>query len=290
MREMILFSYHDTTVFINDALTLREGLWLNDAVLCFYFEYLTHEVLRALPPNIRSKELIFIPINDGDSVYVQGGNGSHWSLLVYSRQHSPSFHYYDSAANINYNYAMAAKRKLELMLYGDAEANLPMTTHSCPQQENGSDCGIFVILFADLLARRYADMRLPQSPQLQNANSTDNSSNTAYTKQEDSSRSVANLRMPNAIAAGYSMLAAGETDLIQRVMSPFAFAASSGPGAVAESKNKVRTFRQSMLRKPEIERLFWWIDYGDLCNPNRARKMLRQLVNDECARNSAPFI
>ncbi|KAJ1947022.1 SUMO1 sentrin specific peptidase 8 [Kickxella alabastrina] len=119
----------------------------------------------ALPAGMDTKEIIFIPINDGDDDYVEGGNGSHWSLLVYSNRPHPGFHYYDSAASSNYNYAVGVKRKLELFMCGSAQSELPMVTHSCPQQDNGTDCGIFVIMFADLLARRHANSRMLLSSQ-----------------------------------------------------------------------------------------------------------------------------
>ncbi|KAJ2870649.1 SUMO1 sentrin specific peptidase 8, partial [Coemansia asiatica] len=46
MQDRVLFSYHDTTLFGTDPLTLRDGCWLNDSIISFYFEYLANEVLR----------------------------------------------------------------------------------------------------------------------------------------------------------------------------------------------------------------------------------------------------
>ncbi|KAJ2779296.1 SUMO1 sentrin specific peptidase 8 [Coemansia interrupta] len=301
MADSILFSYHDSTLFTSDPLTLHDGKWLNDAILSFYFEYLANEVLRgdstimflkpalvqclrlqqdlpslqsALPPDMHTKHIIFIPINDGDDVFVQGGSGSHWSLLVCSRTTrgagltaDVTFHYFDSAANANYQVALAVKAKLEMLL---GESHRQIITHSCPQQENGYDCGVFVILFADILARRYADLRLPpRQPSPQNG-----------------TRSVAIRYSPPLvpIAAGYSMLASANNDLIRRVMSPFAVPAADAPAV------KYREFRPAMLQTAVIRRTFWWIDYGDLCNPNKARRTLRKLIDEHCAIKRSPLI
>ncbi|KAJ2370608.1 SUMO1 sentrin specific peptidase 8 [Coemansia sp. RSA 2610] len=257
MRETLLFAYHGVAVYSSDIKSLREGHWLNDTILGFYFEYLTHDILRgdssivllkpavvqllqqqtdlnsvlqALPPDLYKHEIIFMPI----------GNGTHWSLLVYCRQAYPApFHYFDSMANANFKHALAAKLKLEQILFGSQQ--LPMVTHSCPQQENSYDCGVFVVLFADLLVRRYADLRLPP-------------------------KMPAQVDIPRAVAVSYPA-----PGTIQRPMSPFAQAAGDGPG--------FDIFQPTALRAPVIDRTFWWIDYGDLFNPNTARTMLQQLVN-----------
>ncbi|KAJ1786790.1 Cleavage polyadenylation factor subunit clp1, partial [Coemansia sp. RSA 2399] len=184
-RETLLLSYHNSALYTSDPLTLREGGWLSDAILGFYFEYLAHDVLAgnqtvlflkpalvqclrvhanaalhsaAVPPDTFKRELVFIPINGS------AGNpdDAHWSLLVYVRRHKPTFHYFDSMANANYPHALAVKDALTGLLrrthrVPDTEEDPPLITHSCPQQENGSDCGIFVVLFADILTRRYAD-------------------------------------------------------------------------------------------------------------------------------------
>ncbi|KAJ2210910.1 SUMO1 sentrin specific peptidase 8 [Coemansia sp. RSA 487] len=186
MEETLLLSYHSSALYTSDPLTLREGGWLSDAILGFYFEYLAHDVLAgsqtvlflkpalvqclrvhtdaashsaAVPPDIFKRELVFIPVNG------TAGNpaaDAHWSLLVYVRRPKPAFHYFDSMANANYSHALAVKEALVCLLkrfhrVPHTEDDPPLITHCCPQQENGSDCGIFVVLFADILTRRYAD-------------------------------------------------------------------------------------------------------------------------------------
>ncbi|KAI8319691.1 cysteine proteinase, partial [Martensiomyces pterosporus] len=179
-----LFTYHATSIYGRDPLTLQEGQWVNDTILSFYFEYLTHDILkgdnsilflapclsyflthqqnlhelqRALPDNLHTKELIFIPVNNR-ALGGAGEGGTHWSLLVYVRQ-SDTYHYFDSLANRNYRCALLTKRNLSQLLsvyLGGAAREPNVVAHSCPQQENDFDCGVFVILFVDLLARRYA--------------------------------------------------------------------------------------------------------------------------------------
>ncbi|KAJ2827963.1 hypothetical protein IWW50_001625 [Coemansia erecta] len=257
MRDTLLVSFHDATVYSRDTLSLREGQWLNDAILGFYFEYLFHEILRGdpsilllkpalvqllqanvesiqsvLPSDIHTKDIIFVPI----------GSGTHWSLLVYCRQtQPPSFHYFDSMANANYHHALAAKHRLEQLLLGAQRPLAQMVAHSCPQQENSYDCGVFVLLFVDLLARRYADLRLPPKNVTQD--------------------------MPRAV-----LTRRPTQDTTRRPKSPFVQTSKDGDA-------NYNVFRPAALRTPVIPPTFWWIDYGDLCNPNTARSALLNLIN-----------
>ncbi|KAJ2027885.1 hypothetical protein IWW57_002411 [Coemansia sp. S610] len=316
MNETLLFSYHDTAVYSGDPMSLREGQWLNDAMLSFYYEYLTHEILRgdnsvlllkptlvqclrlqqdaeslrsALPADMHAKELIFIPINNSNSfVHVEGGSGSHWSLLVYVKHTNPTYHYYDSMANMNYQYALAVKSKLDAILLGTANPVPPMITHSCPQQENGSDCGIFVILFTDLLSRRYNDLRLPPQPappKRPHKHSADpdavrHAASIALQNRRNSAQpqSLLARRQPSALRDGKDE----GNGVIRRPMSPF----------VAGGEWDRVAVRPSLMVAPVADRTFWWIDYSDLCNPLKARTTLQALVNDHCVRygNRAPII
>lgn len=53
----------------------------------------------ALPKQIFSADIIFIPVNNKQSLESFIG-GSHWSLLIYVKQNN-KFLYYDSANNMN---------------------------------------------------------------------------------------------------------------------------------------------------------------------------------------------
>ncbi|KAJ2464151.1 hypothetical protein GGI03_003404, partial [Coemansia sp. RSA 2337] len=320
MHESLLFSYHDTAVYSGDPLTLHEGQWLNDAMLSFYYEYLTHEILRgdnsvlllkptlvqclrlqqdveslrsALPTDMHSKEIIFIPINNSNGFEHVGG--SHWSLLVYVKHTNPTYHYYDSMANVNYQYALAVKSKLDLFLFGASSQGPPMVTHSCPQQENGSDCGIFVVLYTDLLARRYNDLRLPPAVQPSHRLSLPPPVPPRprrlrkLSAEPDTTRHIASIALNNrrhssqpqssslpSRQSTYHDSSDDSSGVIRRPMSPFIRNSSN-------TRNRIAV-RPATLVAPTIERSFWWIDYGDLCNPLKARMTLQALVNDHYAR------
>ncbi|CAG8848559.1 9181_t:CDS:2, partial [Racocetra persica] len=65
----------------------------------------------------KTKKIIFLPVNNSSTGGYQGGTGSHWSLLY-------------------------------LEISGSADINQPTP---CPQQSNGSDCGVFTIAFTRCL-------------------------------------------------------------------------------------------------------------------------------------------
>ena len=91
-----------------------------------------------------------MPINDNRNVGLAEG-GSHWSLLLVSALDGVAFHY-DSLGGSNYSEANLAAKKMAQIL------NKPLrfiNLEDCPQQENGSDCGVFVcLLMRHLLVKR----------------------------------------------------------------------------------------------------------------------------------------
>lgn len=95
---------------------------------------------------------IFLPINDNRNVSLAEG-GSHWSLLLVSLLDRVAFHY-DSLRNTNVIEARLATNQLTKLL--NLEEPLRFTPlDDCPQQENGSDCGVFVcLLMRFLLVKR----------------------------------------------------------------------------------------------------------------------------------------
>ena len=103
----------------------------------------------ALPDFTRTTH-IFLPINDARNVSVAEG-GSHWSLLLVSVIDGVAFHY-DSLTPSNYNEARLATDKISQLL------NRPlrfMNLDDSPQQENSSDCGVYVcIQMRHLLLKR----------------------------------------------------------------------------------------------------------------------------------------
>lgn len=106
--------------------------------------------LKEALPNFTSTTHVFLPINDNMDV-TQAEGGSHWSLLLVSIIDGVSFHY-DSLNNANDREARSTTFKLEQLL-GKRLRYIPMM--DSPQQENGSDCGVFVcVLMKHLLLKR----------------------------------------------------------------------------------------------------------------------------------------
>ena len=106
--------------------------------------------LKEALPNFARTTHIFLPINDCGNPEVPEG-GTHWSLLVVSVVDSVAFHY-DSLNHSNRNEAHATARKIGQLIERSLRfIDLP----DSPQQENSSDCGVFVcIQMRHLLLKR----------------------------------------------------------------------------------------------------------------------------------------
>jgi sentrin-specific protease 8 len=101
-------------------------------------------------PNFSKTTHIFLPINDARNVSVAEG-GSHWSLLLVSVIDGVAFHY-DSLSPSNYNEACLATDKIQQLLGRPLRF---MNLDDSPQQENSSDCGVYVcIQMRHLLLKR----------------------------------------------------------------------------------------------------------------------------------------
>ncbi|TAQ87296.1 hypothetical protein B7494_g4397 [Chlorociboria aeruginascens] len=160
-----------------DVDTLKDD-WLTDNTIAFWEEYLEREELRKYPssnivllrpsmafmlmqtpdplslkealPDFTATTHIFLPINDARNVSVAEG-GSHWSLLLVSVIDGVAFHY-DSMSPSNYNEALLATEKIGILLNRELRF---LNLEDSPQQENGSDCGVYVcIQMRHLLLKR----------------------------------------------------------------------------------------------------------------------------------------
>lgn len=122
-------------------------------------------------PNFDKITHIFLPVNDArDST--RSDLGSHWSLLLVSKIDGVAFHY-DSLGGANYYEAQKCTDRLSKVL-GQALRFYQM--NDCPQQENSSDCGVYVcILMRHLLIKK-----------LLNANATEKVSMSMAGKAVDS--------------------------------------------------------------------------------------------------------
>lgn len=170
-------SYYDIRLTKEDIDTLKND-WLTDNTIAFWEEYLEREQLSKYPsshivllrpsmafmlmqtpdplslkealPDFTKTTHIFLPINDARNVSVAEG-GSHWSLLLVSVIDGVAFHY-DSLAASNYHEARLATDKLSRLLGRHLRF---MNLDDSPQQENSSDCGVYVcIQMRHLLLKR----------------------------------------------------------------------------------------------------------------------------------------
>ncbi|KAJ2655760.1 SUMO1 sentrin specific peptidase 8, partial [Coemansia sp. RSA 1285] len=248
----------------------------------------------AVPRDMFKREIVFIPVNScvaggnysGDpGIRNEMGDQAHWSLLVYVRRPKPTFHYFDSLANSNYAHALAVKEALVRLIrtfhrVPPAEGDPPLIAHSCPQQENGSDCGIFVVLFVDILARRFADIlwRAQQSPVVPEAGARLENCGGPSAAAAAAARQLPSIPSPSPSAGS---MTTGSPDASDAFVHPSSAstAAAAAVNFVSDNETTARSGDRGMLqqRRPSqakrritLEHSFWWIDYGDLSNPNRA--------------------
>ncbi|THV66687.1 cysteine proteinase, partial [Aureobasidium pullulans] len=140
-----------------------------DKAIAFWEEYLEHEKLREFPkariillrpsmafmllqtqdpmslksalPSFENTTHIFLPVNDCRDVETAEG-GSHWSLLLVSVVDGVAFHY-DSLCPSNMQEAKVLSHHISQLLQKPLKF---VNLDDSPQQENGSDCGVFVCL------------------------------------------------------------------------------------------------------------------------------------------------
>ena len=100
-----------------------------------------------------SKDLIVLAVNNNDS---ERSGGSHWSLLMYSKQAREFFHF-DSSSGMNNDPArrLASNTHSYLMSKLKLEECYSMRIKevSVSQQTNGYDCGIHVLNNAKVATR-----------------------------------------------------------------------------------------------------------------------------------------
>ncbi|KAF1987790.1 cysteine proteinase [Aulographum hederae CBS 113979] len=161
-------SYHDIRLTKSDVDSIRFD-WLTDNAIAFWEEYLERERLPQYPrakicllrpsmafmlantpdpntirdalPDLTATTHIFLPVNDNNNV-AQAEGGSHWSLLLVSSLDGCAFHY-DSMSDDNVRYASNVANKLGVLLGKQLKF---LSMRDSPQQENSSDCGVFVCM------------------------------------------------------------------------------------------------------------------------------------------------
>lgn len=112
------------TLFVNPCLTQCVQFCRSEEVASFLE-----------PINAKRYDNVFFVINDTSN----GDEGSHWSLLLVSRE-CEAFCHYDSLRGVNYRVALELYKKLRgyFQVWRILEAR-------CEQQTNSTDCGVYVL-------------------------------------------------------------------------------------------------------------------------------------------------
>lgn len=180
VADEIVLSYHDSLLRSSDVSLLRGPHWLNDAVIGFYYEYLTRkygrdgdaQLLFVNPPltqllrmsdsricgtlldtvDAKSHHFVFFPVNNCNSRMNAGG--THWTLLVYSRANG-TFYHYDPARGAAKDVAFNFATNLIKHFLGKETCSMERRYCEmwCPQQDNSYDCGLHVLCMTDVISR-----------------------------------------------------------------------------------------------------------------------------------------
>jgi sentrin-specific protease 8 len=103
---------------------------------------------------LNKKNLILMPVNNNQSEDV---GGSHWALLCFHRLEN-KFYFYDSCKNLNLGCAKAITEKMVGAL-GVQNTTTLQIEQSTPQQANGTDCGLHMLLVAELVGKYWVKWR-----------------------------------------------------------------------------------------------------------------------------------
>jgi Ulp1 family protease len=183
----LIVNYHDACVYESDlALLESPHEWLNASCLAFYFTYLQQQSnnnnIQLLDPMVvvyllheqEFEEMrrqfqcrcLLVPINDalGTNQWNQPGQGRHWSLLVIltdeARGNIATYYHLDSAAGgANTRAAEQVMRhchKHSLVSRTTSNKYDPiLQTIPVPQQSNGHDCGLHVLVAAHVIVETF---------------------------------------------------------------------------------------------------------------------------------------
>lgn len=149
--------------------------WISDDHIQIYFDLINDKVLGNLPMclinpvivqavkclldyddvvvplELHKKDFILLPINDSKSIKMEV-SGGHWSLLVYVRAHN-RFYYFDSIGDRNLSEAYEVVGRLSRFV-NPVLSDIPLIQRKTPQQNNGIDCGVYVIMITEFIVSR----------------------------------------------------------------------------------------------------------------------------------------
>jgi len=116
---------------------------------------------REISEDLKKAKIIFFPINNSEN-HETGDSGSHWTLLVYSKEEE-NFYLYDSLKDFNEHYQRQQINEKKLAenvgkeLYGRESHTIVEDKQNNAQQKNRSDCGVFVIAYTQALIKRFRE-------------------------------------------------------------------------------------------------------------------------------------
>jgi len=156
--DSISFAY--TRLEQNADNCLSEGSKLSEAVLlidpptAFWLAMQTEvkhreEAQKAL--KVLNRDLVLCPINDNRDGGLADG-GSHWGLLVWDRV-GGQFIYYDSG----FVHVQSSHQQAQTLANHLAGRPVQMQLGSCPKQTNSFDCGMYVIVFSELIVKTFVE-------------------------------------------------------------------------------------------------------------------------------------
>lgn len=172
----IVLSYYDCLLRASDVELLQGSHWLNDVIIGFYFEYLDEtfnkngkrdfyfispeltQLLKMTDPDqyiifldpfsISECKCILFPLNNCDRKDAAGG--THWSLLIFYKGDKTCYHF-DSAKGYNGSIASKFAENVMSCVLDKNEPNKKFVEVNSPQQNNGYDCGVYVLCLADVI-------------------------------------------------------------------------------------------------------------------------------------------
>ena len=103
--------------------------------------------------NFEQKHLVMLPVND--ATLRRGNEGKHWSLLALFR--TAEGHNAGCFSAVLYDSARLASHQARAAILASRflGANAEVQTGECALQRNGFDCGIYLLLFSEIILKGF---------------------------------------------------------------------------------------------------------------------------------------